>query len=102
MTAQQTGGTRTSYAVNRIVCFEGEGALKAYCDLAINDEVVIKGLRVVEGKHKLFVSFPRQMGKDSKWYDNVVLLTKHAEQAIGETVLAAYHAEQAAYARETR
>ena len=75
--------------VKRLVKFES-GAVKAYVDLAISDHFLVKGLRVVEGKNGLFVSMPRQQGKDHKWYDNVVLLSKEAKQEVGRVVLGAY------------
>ena len=80
----------TGLAVKRLVRFHGDGTVRAYCDLAIGDLFLIKGLRVVEGKNGLFVSMPRQQGKDSKWYDNVVALTKEIKQEVGRVVLEAY------------
>ena len=83
-------------AVKRLVRFDGGGSVKAYCDLSIGDAFLIKGLRVVEGKNGLFVSMPRQLGKDTKWYDSVVALTKEAKEAVGRVVLEAYDAEEGA------
>ena len=80
-------------AVKRMVRFEGKGTLKAYVDVVIGDAFLVKGLRVVEGRNGLFVSMPRQQGKDHKWYDNVVALTKEAKGAIGRVVLEAYQQE---------
>ena len=77
-------------AVKRLIRFEGQGSLKAFCDLAIGERLLIKGLRVVEGKNGLFVSMPRQQGKDAKWYDNVVALTKEIKQEVNRVVLDAY------------
>ena len=80
----------TELAVKRIVTFDGEGSLKAFCDLAIGDLLLIHGLRVIEGKNGLFVSMPRQQGKDGKWYDQVAPLTKAAKTEVGRVVLDAY------------
>jgi stage V sporulation protein G len=79
--------------VKRIVRFEGAGAVKAYCDLVVGDSFLIKGLRVIEGKHGLFVSMPRQQGKDQKWYDNVVALNKETKSEVNRVVLEAYEKE---------
>ena len=76
--------------VKRMVVFDGEGSLKAYCDLAIGNCFLIRGLRVVEGKKGVFVSMPRQAGKDGKWYESVVAITKRAEAAVSKAILAAY------------
>ena len=80
-------------SVKRIVKFDGSGSLKAYCDLVIGDQFLVKGLRVVQGKNGLFVSMPREQGKDQKWYDSVVALTKEAKSAVRRVVLDAYQEE---------
>ena len=77
-------------AVKRLVKFEGDGSLKAYCDLAVGNQVLVKGVRVVQGKNGLFVSMPREQGKDQKWYDSVVLLTDEAKADVSRLVLEAY------------
>ena len=51
-------------AVTRIHKLDGEGATKAFCDISVADSFVIMGLRIVEGKDGLFVSMPREAGKD--------------------------------------
>lgn len=78
------------FGVSRLIRFDGGGSLKAYCDLAVGDLVLIKGLRVVQGKQGLFVSMPRQQGKDGKWYDSVTLLNKDVKQQVGRVVMEAY------------
>ena len=82
--------------VKRLVHFDGGGTVRAYCDLAIGDRFLIKGLRVVEGKHGLFVSMPRQQGKDTKWYDSVTALTKEAKEEVDRVILAAYQQQTTA------
>ena len=83
------------FLVKRLVKFEGNGSVKAYCDLAVGDLFLLKGLRVVTGKKGLFVSMPRQLGKDGKWYDHVVALTDETRKEVGRVVLAAYQQELA-------
>ena len=77
-------------SVKRMIVFDGEGSLKAFCDLAVGELFLIRGLRVVEGKNGLFVTMPRQQGKDAKWYDSVSAVTKKAQEAVQEVVLEAY------------
>ncbi len=86
-------GASTDLTVKHMVKFDGEGSLKAFCDLAIGELFLIRGVRVVEGKHGLFVSMPRQQGKDQRWYDNVSALTKEAKNEVGRVVLEAYQRE---------
>ncbi|MBI4342953.1 MAG: septation protein SpoVG family protein [Candidatus Omnitrophica bacterium] len=82
--------------VKRIIKFEGAGTLKAFCDVAIGDLVMIRGLRIVEGKHGLFVSMPRQKGKADKWFDTVSVLTDDTKRQLDEVVMDAYQKECAA------
>ena len=84
------------FTVKRLVKFDSEGSLKAYADLNIGDLFLVKGLRVVDGKNGLFVSMPRQQGKDHRWYDNVVPLTKETRTEIERVVLEADQRESAA------
>ena len=81
-------------AVKRINKLDGDGAAKAFCDVAVGEAFLIKGIKVVEGKKGLFVSMPREQGKDGNWYDTVVPLTKEARQQVSEIVLGAYLSEE--------
>ena len=83
-------------SVKRLIRFDGGGSVKAYCDLTIDERFLVKGLRVVEGKTGLFVSMPREKGKDAKWYDSVVALTKETKQEVGRVVLEAYQQDHSA------
>jgi len=85
--------TQMDMTVKRMNKLHGEGTLKAFCDVAIADAVLIKGIKVVEGKNGLFVSMPREQGKDGNWYDTVVPLTKEIRQQVSTVVLDAYQAQ---------
>lgn len=76
--------------VSRLYKLDGSSATKAFCDLSILDSFLIKGLRVVEGKEGLFVSMPREEGKDGKWYNTVMTLNKEVKDEIDRLVLEAY------------
>ncbi len=76
--------------VTRIHKVDGSGATKAFCDISILDCLVINGLRVVAGKEGLFVSMPREEGKDGKWYNTVIPLKKEVKSEIEKVVLEAY------------
>ena len=77
--------------VSRLHKLEGSGSTKAFCDLSIGESLVIKGLRVVEGEKGLFVSMPREEGKDGKWYDIVKILDDELKQEFQDKVLEAYN-----------
>lgn len=78
--------------VARIHKLDGAGATKAFVDIALDDDFVIKGLRVVEGAKGLFVSMPLESGKDGKWYSVVIPLKREVKDEVEKVVLEAYGA----------
>ena len=67
-----------------------EGHVKAFVDIGVNDAILIKGIRVIEGKKGMFVSMPSELGKDEKWYERVRCLNDDIKGLISEKVLEAY------------
>jgi len=67
-----------------------DGKVKAFVDLGINDVLLIKGLRIVEGKKGLFVSMPTEQGKNERWYERVRCLNQDIRSLIAHKVLEAY------------
>lgn len=80
--------------VKRMNKLDGTGTARAFCDVAVAERFLIKGIKVIEGKKGLFVSMPRQQGKDGQWYDTVIPLTKEARQQLSQAVLAVYTSEE--------
>lgn len=76
--------------VVRLHKLDGTGSTKAFCDLSILGNFIVKGLRVVEGEKGLFVSMPREEGKDGKWYNTVIPLKREVKDEIERLVLDAY------------
>ncbi len=68
--------------------------VKAFVDLGVNDALLIKGLRVVNGKEGLFVSMPSEQGKDERWYERVRCLNKEVKGMIVRKVLDAYETQE--------
>lgn len=79
-------------AITRFVRFEGQGSLKAFCDVAVGELLLIKGIRVVEGRSGPFISMPRQQSKNGKWYDSIVPLKAEVKEQIRRLVLEAFEA----------
>lgn len=65
-------------------------ATKAFVDLGVNDSLLIKGIRVVQGERGLFVSMPSALGKDERWYERVRCLNRDVQVLITQKVLEAY------------
>ncbi len=76
--------------VARFVRFQNEGALQAFCDIAVGEFVLIKGIRVIDGRTGPFVSMPRQHSGGGKWYDSVVFLDGDVRAEVTRLVLEAY------------
>lgn len=51
----------------------GSGKIAAYFDIQTNEEIIIKGFRIVNGANGLFISAPDEKGKDGKYYENVIV-----------------------------
>ena len=54
--------------VAKIHRLEGDGATKAFCDIIVSDALLIKGIRIMDGKNGLFVKMPTKQGKDGRWH----------------------------------
>jgi len=67
-----------------------DSRVKAFVDLGINDALLIKGVRVVQGKKGLFVSMPTEQGKNERWYERVQCLNQDIRSLIAQKVLEAY------------
>jgi len=64
--------------------------VRAFVDLGINDALLIKGIRVVQGKKRLFISMPTEQGKNERWYERVRCLNQDVRALISQKVLEAY------------
>ncbi len=66
------------------------GGLRAYFDIQTDDEIIIKGFRVVNGPNGLFVSAPNEKGKDGKYYETVTL-PKEMKQKLEKMAIEEYN-----------
>ena len=80
--------------MTRFVRTDSDGALQAFCDITIGGMVLIKGVRVVEGRTGPFVTMPRQQSTTGKWYDSVVFLSTALKMEVARVVMEAYHASE--------
>ena len=67
-----------------------DSRIRAFVDLGINDALLIKGVRIVQGKKGLFVSMPVEQGKNERWYERVRCLNQDVRLLIAHKVLEAY------------
>lgn len=83
-------GMKTKIEIRRLHKLDGSGATKAFADISLNDEFVVKGVRVVHGAKGLFVAMPQEIGKDGKSYNTVIPLTREVKDQIEKLILNAY------------
>lgn len=79
--------------VARLHKLDNGSSLKAFADIIVGGQVLIKGVRVVSGKDGLFVAMPKTQAKDGKWYETVSILEEETKQKLQQTVLEAYSIE---------
>ena len=77
--------------VARVYKVDNISSVKAFADVVIG-QVLVKGVRVVQGKNGLFAGMPKSQGKDGKWYDTVKILDDELKQELQNTLLEAYNA----------
>ncbi len=77
--------------VARMYRLEGDGATKAFCDIIVSDALLVKGIRVMDGKNGLFVRMPAKQGKDGKWYELIQPTSKEIEDALNDVIIKAFN-----------
>ena len=70
-----------------------EGNLKGLASISINDDFIVRGIRVIEGEKGLFVSMPSQK-VGSEYRDVCFAKSAELREQINSTVLSAYEQSQ--------
>lgn len=65
---------------------------KAIVDVRFFDGLIVKGFSVCKGNGGTFVSAPRKVSKDGRWFD-VLEFSEELKQEIQDKVLKSYEAE---------
>jgi len=77
--------------ISRIYKCDQTSVIKAFVDILVNDSLLVKGIRIISGKRNLFVSMPRERGKDGRWYEIVRPVDKETRDKLSEMILEAYN-----------
>ena len=78
------------FFVTRLVRWNQHSTLRAFCDVSIDKQLLIKGIRVIDGRHGPFVSMPRHKTAEDKWRDIVVPLTHETKTELSRIILEAF------------
>lgn len=82
--------TNTKIELIRLHRLDSGGSIKALADIQINEEFVIKGFKIVEGREGLFVGMPAEVGRNGRWIDTFVPLTDEIKAKIEKIIIQAY------------
>ncbi len=81
--------TNTKMECTGIVMLSEDSKAKAVATVTINDEFVLKGIKVYEGENGLFASMPSRKG-GADYQDIIFPITKEAREQLNSTVLESY------------
>ncbi|MDE6728741.1 MAG: SpoVG family protein [Oscillospiraceae bacterium] len=85
-----TMSNNTKLSVSSMTILGDDSSAKAYASVTINDEFVIKNVKVFEGKNGLFVTMPSR--KSGNEYSDVVFpISKEAREQFINTVIDCYN-----------
>lgn len=70
----------------------GDGNLKAFADVKIGEDLIVKGFSVMKGKQGVFVAMPRKPGKEGRWFD-IITAGNDLKRELEDRVLEAYDRE---------
>ncbi|MET1125116.1 MAG: SpoVG family protein [Archaeoglobaceae archaeon] len=74
----------------RIYRVKGKGAVKAYASVSLDNEFVVKGIKVLENEKGLWVGMPGRKMRDGSFQDVFHPTTREAREKIVNAVLKAY------------
>ena len=77
--------------IANIYRLDGDGATKAFCDIIVSGLLLVKGIRIIEGRNGLFVKMPSRAGKDGKWYESIRPMNKEIRNCLSEVVIKAFN-----------
>ena len=65
-----------------------EANFLGFADIVINDELAIRGIRLMLGQYGPFLGFPNRKGSDGKYYDIVYPLSKEIRKEFVDAIVA--------------
>ncbi len=74
----------------RIYRTKGNGSIKAYASVSLDNEFVVKGIKILEGERGVWVGMPSRKLKDGSFQDIFHPVSREARDKIVSAVLKAY------------
>jgi stage V sporulation protein G len=73
------------------VTLREEPRLKAFVNVTFDDDFVVRGMKVIEGKNGLFVAMPSRRSKDGTFRDIAHPINNEMRKRLEDIVLQEYH-----------
>lgn len=97
MTKISTETTPVSMFSSVRVTLKNEEALKGFASLLVGEALMVTGIRIIQGKHGLFISMPqRKNPKTGEYADVAFPISKEKREELQKAVLAAYQDQASA------
>jgi stage V sporulation protein G len=84
--------TNNKIEVVRLHRLDSGGSIKAFADIQFNNEFIIKGFRVVDGRDGLFIAMPCEINRNGRFINTFEILTDEMKTQIEEAIINAYEA----------
>ena len=72
------------------ISLRDEDKLRAYVTVVFDDEFVVKGLKVIRGSKRFFVSMPSRRFRDGSYHDIAHPITKECRERLEKAILEEY------------
>lgn len=76
------------------ITLQEKGKQLAYASITLDNEFVVSGLKVLDGKNGLWVSMPNYKKANGEYQDIAYPVTKEAREQIQQAVLSKFHEAQ--------
>lgn len=83
------------------VSLQDEDVLKAFVSITLDDEFVVRGLKVIQGADGRFVAMPARRKRDGTFQDIAHPINRETREYLERIVLAAYDEEVATQESQT-
>jgi len=87
----------TKVYINKYV----KDSLLGYASITIDDALVIKSLRIMDGKDGAWLSFPSKKDNNGEWKDLVFITDKELRREVTEAVMLEYNKDEEAPQQST-
>ena len=64
---------------------------RAFVDIVVNEVLLIKGLKILNGRNGLFITMPQYKAGNGRSYGIVIPLTKEIREEISSVILNAFN-----------